>query len=144
LHGSPAMIHSIDMSASGDRLLAGGYDYAVRMWDTLTNKLLFFADLLPHRTSGFPMLPGYGHVQALLRPSVQQALVQLVIPGSEPGLLFDLPYNTFDEVVNAAYTAVPYRFTEDERAELELDLDLFGRPDPKAADLAELTVKVPF
>jgi WD40 repeat protein len=142
LHGSPAMIHSIDMSASGDRLLAGGYDYTVRMWDTLTNRLLFFADLLPHRTSGFPMLPGYGRVHALLRPSVQQALVKLVIPGSEPGLLFDLPYNTFDQVVNAAYTTVPYRFTEDERAELELDL--FGRPDPRSADLEELTVKVPF
>ncbi len=137
LHGSPAMIHSIDMSASGDRLLVGGYDYTVRMWDTLTNKLLFLADLLPHRTSGFPMLPGYGRVQALLHPSVQQALVQLVIPASEPGLLFDLPYKTFDEVVNAAYAAVPYRFTEDERAELELDL--FGRPDPRGADVEVLT-----
>jgi len=39
--------------------------------------------------------------------------------------------------VNAAYVVVPYRFTEDERAELELDL--FGRPDPRGADLEVLT-----
>ena len=142
LHGPPAGIESIDMSASDHRLLAGGYDYTVRMWDTLTDKLLFFADLLPHRTEGFPMIPNAGRVDALLQPSVQEALVKLVMPGtSEPGLLFDLPYNTFDEVVNAAYTAVPYRFTEDERAELELDL--FGRPDPRGAHLEVLTQPPP-
>jgi hypothetical protein len=114
----------------------------MRMWDTETGTLLFFADISALKSADSRVPARFGTVDVRLHPSGDQALAQLILEG-EPVILFDLPnYRGIEDVVDAAYAAVPYRFTEDERAELELDL--FGRPDPKAADLEELAVKVPF
>lgn len=137
LRGPEARIVTIDLSASGHRLLAGAADQTVRMWDTETGTLLFFADISALRTEDVPIPAGAAKVLVGLHPSGEQALAEL-IGQREPGLLFDLPdHRGIEGVVDAAYAAVPYRFTEEERAEQELDL--FGRPDPRSADLEVLT-----
>jgi hypothetical protein len=112
----------------------------VRVWETSTGKLLFFTDLTPYLLPGTPVMPVFVHDNAVLHPSGNQVLAQPpYIPKAHPGMLFDLPYKNFAEVVAAAYAAVPYRFTDDERTELELDL--FGKVNPEAASLEPLTVK---
>jgi len=134
LHDPEARVTSIDLSASGHRLLAGARDQTVWMWDMETGALLFFADLSALRTAKFPIPPNAGLVDVRLHPSGEQALAKLTGLGWEPGMLFDLPdHRGIEGVVDAAYD----RFTADERAELELDL--FGRPDPRDADLEVLT-----
>ena len=139
LRGPEARIGSIDLSASGHRLLAGAADQTMWMWDTETGALLFFDDLSALRTKDFPVPTGAGTVDVRLHPSGEQALAQTIF---EPGLVFELPdHRGIEDVVDAAYAAVPYRFTADERAELELDL--FGRPDPRGADLEVLTQPAP-
>ncbi|WP_292987297.1 WD40 repeat domain-containing protein [Nitrosomonas sp.] len=142
IHGPEAGIVSFDLSASGQRLLVGGKDLTLRAWDVEKGSLLFFTDLVPYLTpdvkAKFGVPPAYGFIDtAVLHPSGAQVLVNASYL-KFAGRVFDLPYKNFEEVIEAAYAAVPYKFTADERTELKLDL--FGRPDPRIADFEYLTV----
>ncbi|HNP65992.1 MAG TPA: TIR domain-containing protein [Woeseiaceae bacterium] len=144
IHGPEAGIVSFDLSASGQRLLIGGKDLTLRAWDVEKGSLLFFTDLVPYLTpdvkAKFGVPPAYGFIDtAVLHPSGAQTLVNASTMNLKfVGRVFDLPYKNFKEVIEAAYVAVPYKFTADERTELELDI--FGRPDPRIADFEYLTV----
>ena len=129
----------LEISVHGRHLLAVGKDLTLRVWDIETGALMFFTDLTAYLTKNLGMPKEARRASAIFHPADNQVLIH--ISGSnEPALVFDLPYRNFEEVIEGAYAAVPYQFTQDERAELELDL--FGRPEPRAADFELLTVEV--
>lgn len=120
--------------------MVGGEDQSLRVWDAEKGSLLFLTVLGPYLEEKSNVPPQFGRVRAVLHPAGRQALVKVVGP-EKVGRVFDLPYESFEDVIEAAYAAVPHRLTDDERAALELDL--FGKPDPKAANIEELTRKMP-
>jgi WD40 repeat protein len=138
LKGYEQGVGSVELTTQGDRLLAGGQDRTVRVWNTATGELLFFVNIPPISMSVHPLPSVLGSISAAFHPSGKQLLAQIRGYPS-PALFFDLPdYTSIEDVVDAAYAAVPYQFTADERAELQLDL--FGRPDPRGVGLDVLAV----
>ncbi|WP_342671773.1 hypothetical protein [Nitrosomonas mobilis] len=138
IHGPEVENSLFNISVSGRYLLASSNDLTLRLWDIETGSLLFLTDLEPYWTKKVNIPKRLLFPSSILRPTGNQVLAH--IAQAEPGLVFDLPYKNFEEVIEAAYAAVPYRFTNDERKELVLDL--FGRPDPRVTDFELLTADV--